>query len=298
MMNPRALKLFHIIADKGSLAAACEQFNLSPPAASRLISLLEFDLGFDLFSREGRKLTLTENGLRFLHESQPILNNFESIEKIAHNIKSKAETSLRVLSTSPIATSWIAPALGQMKKNYPLLSCNIEIVDRTGLQNNVGGRSHDIAVASLPIGNSSLPLKSHPLCEFRFEATMHKDHPLTEKSELTAHDIAEYPIISLHKNQIGQVRMDEYFRSQGVDYTPRFETSSSIASLALCRQKLGIAIMPSVYLHGNAGPDLVGRPITPERKISFGAITSEEQTLSKIQLEFIDCLKAVSKDWL
>ncbi|MBL4811728.1 MAG: LysR family transcriptional regulator [Rhodobacteraceae bacterium] len=297
MMNPRALKLFHIIADKGSLAAASEHFHLSPPAASRLISLLEEDLGFMLFSREGRKLTLTENGLRFLRESQPILYNFESIDKIAQDIKTNAATTLRVLSTSPIATAWIAPALGLLQKFHPLLACTVEIVDRRGLQSNVGARAHDIAVASLPIGNASSTLKTHPLCQFRFEAVLHKDHPLAAKAALSPADIAAYPIIALHKEQIGRVRLDEFFRSQGVDVVPRFETSSSIVSLALCRQNLGVALVPSVYLHGSQDPELVGRPITPDRLISFGAITTVEQSLSDLQISFISCLKQIARGW-
>lgn len=222
MINPRALKLFHIIADKGSLAAASDQFNLSPPAASRLISLLEEDLGFKLFSREGKNLTLSEDGFRFLRESQPILSNFESIEKIAHDIKIKAATALRVLSTPPIATAWIAPALGRLQKKYPLLSCTVEIVDRLELQSNVGSRSHDVAVASLPIRNASSSLNTHSLCKFPFEAVLHKDHPLAAKSVLAPSDIAEFPVIALYKGQLGRIRLDEFFQSQGLDVTPRF----------------------------------------------------------------------------
>lgn len=297
MINPRALKLFHIIADKGSLAAASAHFNLSPPAASRLISLLEIELGFKLFSREGKNLTLSDNGLRFLRESQPILSNFESIEKIAYDIKTEAETALRVLSTPPIATAWIAPALGRLQQKYPRLSCAVEIVDRLGLQSHVGSRSHDVAVASLPIGNPSAALKTHSLCKFPFEAVLHKDHPLAAKAVLSPSDIANFPVIALYKGQLGRIRLDEFFQSQGLDITPRFETSSSMVSFALCRQNLGIAVVPSVFFHGNQEPELVGRPINPDRWISFGAFTSGSQKLSEIQSDFIFTLRDIASKW-
>lgn len=297
MINPRALKLFHIIADKGSLSAASDQFNLSPPAASRLISLLEQDLGIRLFSREGRNLSLTENGRRFWRESLPILNNFESIEKIADNIRTKSNTSLRVLSTTPIATSWIAPALGLLQKDYPDLACTVEIVDRIELQSNVGSQSHDVAIGSLPIGNPASPLSTRPLCQFRFEAVMHKDHPLAERQSVGAEDIASCPVVALYRGQIGRVRAEEFFQSHGIDVKPRFETSSSIVSLALCRQNLGIALMPSVYLQGGDEPNLVGRTITPERWITFGAITSGTSNLSEIQTDFIKAMKDVTEGW-
>jgi len=297
MVNPRALKLFHIIADKGSLAAASVQFNLSPPAASRLVSLLEAELGFDLFSREGRNLTLTQNGFRFLRESQPILQNFESIERVARDIKSNASSALRVLSTAPISTSWIAPALGRLGTKYPSLGCTVEIVDRHGLQASVGNRSHDIAVSSLPVGSRSSRLVAQHLCSFRLEAVFHKCHPLASKTEVSATDIAAFPVIALYQGQIGRVRLDEFFQAQGMEIVPRFETSSSIVSLSLCRQNLGVALVPSVYLHGIADAELAGRPLNPERWIAFGAVTAEGQKLSEIQRDFLSDLKATAGEW-
>lgn len=297
MINPRALKLFHLIANTGSLASASEQFHLSPPAASRMISLLEADLGFDLFSREGRNLSLTTEGHRFLRESQPILHNYESINRIAQDIKDKSTTALRILSTAPVAVSWITPALGKLKLKHPEFACAVEIVDHLGMQTLVGSRSHDIAVASLPLGRASTQLIEHPLCEFTFEAVFHKNHPLAKQKSVSADDIANYPVIALYQGQIGRTRQDEFFRAENVEIVPQFETSSSIVALSLCEQDFGIALMPSVYLMSNHYPNLTGRPIEPMRNIPFGAVTAEGQKLSDFQLEFLAELKSIASEW-
>ncbi|PCI87415.1 MAG: hypothetical protein COB24_06010 [Hyphomicrobiales bacterium] len=297
MVNPKALKLFHLIANKGSLAAASEQFHLSPPAASRMISLLEVDLGFNLFSRDGRNLTLTEDGHRFLRESLPILHNFESIDRIAQDIKTKSTTALRILSTAPVAVSWITPALGRLKIKYPDFACAVEIVDHLGMQTLVGSRSHDVAVASLPLGRPSSRLTEHPLCEFAFEAIFHKTHPLAAQKSVSAADIAQFPIIGLYQGQIGRTRQDEFFRSQNINIVPQIETSSSIVALSLCQQNFGIALMPSVYMMSNQYPNLTSRPTNPIRNISFGAVTAEGQKLSSFQMEFLTELKTIADDW-
>lgn len=297
MINPKALKLFHLIANKGSLAAASEQFNLSPPAASRMISLLELDLGLDLFSREGRNLTLTVEGQRFLRESLPILHNFESIERIAQDIKDKSTTALRVLSTAPVAVSWITPALGRLKIKYPEFACAVEIVDHLGMQTLVGSRSHDIAVASLPLGRTASQLIEHPLFDFAFEAVFHKSHPLAAQESVSTADIAKYPIIALYQGQIGRTRQDDFFRAQNIDIVPQFETSSSIVALSLCQQNFGIALMPSVYMMSNQYPNLTSRPTNPKRNIPFGAVTADGQKLSSFQLEFLDELRNIANDW-
>lgn len=291
MINPRALKLFHLVANTGSLAAASEQFNLSPPAASRLLSILESELDLELFSREGRHLSLTTQGERFVRESQPILINFESIERIAQDIRADSATALRVLSTAPVAVSWITPALTQLRAQHPGFACAVEVVDHLGMQSLVGSRSHDIAVASLPLGHNSSRLSEHPLCAARFEAVMHRDHPCAKKSHLSAKDLAEHTLISLYQGQIGRTRQDEFLHSQQVEISPQFETSSSVVAMALCRQKFGIALMPAVYLLHDLQPDLISVPIKPERWIQFGAATPEGQKLSSVQQDFLTLLK-------
>lgn len=291
MINPRALKLFHLVANAGSLAAASEQFNLSPPAASRLLAILESDLGLELFSREGRHLSLTTQGERFMRESQPILSNFESIDRIAQDIRSQSATALRVLSTAPVAISWITPALTLLRERHPDFACAIEVVDHLGMQSLVGNRAQDIAVASLPLGHASSRLFEQPLCSARFEAVMHRDHPYAKKNYLTAKDLSIYPLISLYQGQIGRTRQDDFFRSQKVNINPQFETSSSIVAMALCQANFGISMMPSIYLLHNLHPDLISLPTKPERWIQFGAATPEGQKLSDVQREFLECLK-------
>lgn len=297
MLNPRALKLFHLIADKGSLAAAASEFNLSPPAASRLISILEYDLGFAIFSREGRNLTLTEEGRQFLRETRPILTSFESIDALANQIRAKTPPQLRVLSTAPFAASWIAPAMSLLLEKHPNLKCNIEIVDWHSLQESLGSSGHDISISSFPISSSIYALDSTILCHFRNVAVMHKSHPLASMKEVSAKDLADQPIVGLQKTQIGRQRMDEFFTENGIEITPHIETSSSIVSLALCRQNLGIAIMPAVYLNELEFPQLVARPIAPERWITFGALTAKANPLTKVQSDFLDYLKSTAKQW-
>lgn len=297
MLNPRSLKLFHLIADTGSLASAAHEFHLSPPAASRLISMLEEELGFLVFSRVARNLTLTDQGRRFLRETRNILTSFESISTLAEQIRTETPPQLRVLSTAPCVVSWISPAIARLKTAHPDLKCNVEVVDWHSLQENLGASSHDISVSSFPISSAVFSLETKVLCHFRNVAVMHKSNPLARQNEVTASDLSKHPMVSLQKNQIGRQRADEFFTASGLEMSPDIETSSSLVSLALCRQNLGIAIMPSIQIHGFDFNGLVARPIAPERWITFGALTSKANPFSAIQLELIDHLKDVSREW-
>jgi len=297
MINPRALKLFHLIADKGSLAAAADEFHLSPPAASRLISLLETEVGFELFSRDGRNLSLSERGIRFLQESRPILDSFESIGKLAADIRANQDVNLRVLSTAPCAAAWIAPALCLLKSKHVKLIAKVEVVDWLQLQSNLGSTAHDIAIASLPVGRSVFSVETTPLCRFRNLVVCHPSLPLASKDSVTAEDLAGEKIIALYKGQLARERMEEFFKASAAEFAPEVETSSSIVSLALCRQALGVTMVPSMYLEGELANGLVGLPVSPERWITFGALTPRSRPHSAVQKDFLQCLLEVAGAW-
>ncbi len=56
------LRIFHIVAQAGSLTDAGHALNVSQSAVSRQISNLEKSIGVSLFNRHARGLVLTEQG--------------------------------------------------------------------------------------------------------------------------------------------------------------------------------------------------------------------------------------------
>jgi DNA-binding transcriptional LysR family regulator len=62
----RQLELFSSLCRTGSFGATADEFCISQPSVSNQISMLEFQLGIKLFTRErGRRPMLTADGLQF-----------------------------------------------------------------------------------------------------------------------------------------------------------------------------------------------------------------------------------------
>jgi len=61
-LNYHHLLYFWMVAKKGSIARACEELRLAQPTISGQLRALEENLGEKLFTREGRRLVLTETG--------------------------------------------------------------------------------------------------------------------------------------------------------------------------------------------------------------------------------------------
>lgn len=64
-MEIRLLKYFYTIAEEGTISQAAEVLHITQPTLSRQLKELEDELGTALFTRDNRKMVLTEAG-RFL----------------------------------------------------------------------------------------------------------------------------------------------------------------------------------------------------------------------------------------
>ena len=67
MARIEQLTAFLAIADAGSMVGAARRLGRSPPAVTRILNLLETDLGVRLVERTTRSLALTDAGLRLVH---------------------------------------------------------------------------------------------------------------------------------------------------------------------------------------------------------------------------------------
>ena len=119
------LRIFHVVADAGSLTHAGETLHLSQSAVSRQIRALEESLNTTLFHRHARGLILTEQG-ELLFEATSSMNR--RLETAAARIRDSEEEvfgDLRVTTTTGFGTLWLAPRLGRLYDRYPDLKIDL-----------------------------------------------------------------------------------------------------------------------------------------------------------------------------
>lgn len=67
MYNPH-LETFLIVADSSSFSKASQKLFISPTAVIKQINLLENEIGFPLFYRDNKGITLTDAGKSFYND--------------------------------------------------------------------------------------------------------------------------------------------------------------------------------------------------------------------------------------
>lgn len=101
--SPRQLEAFITAAELQNFRQAALRLHLTPSAVSNLISELEASVGFSLFERTTRKVSLTSGGRRFLPSAAAVLRQMESAYSTADDISRSERDVVRVAAPLVIA---------------------------------------------------------------------------------------------------------------------------------------------------------------------------------------------------
>ncbi|WP_170463853.1 LysR family transcriptional regulator [Ruegeria arenilitoris] len=124
------LRIFHAVADAGSLTHAGDKLNLSQSAVSRQIRALEESLDSTLFHRHARGLILTEQGELLFDATSAMSKRLDAAAARIRDSEEEVFGVLRVTTTFGFGTLWLAPRLPKLYEQYPDLNIDLMLEER------------------------------------------------------------------------------------------------------------------------------------------------------------------------
>ncbi|MFN3817690.1 LysR family transcriptional regulator [Blastomonas sp.] len=95
-LDMKLLRSFAAVANECSVTRAAERLNLTQPTVSGQLKELEQTLGFSLFHRTSRHVSLTDQGERLLPKVQTLLNRAEDVRQEAEAMQRATITHFRL----------------------------------------------------------------------------------------------------------------------------------------------------------------------------------------------------------
>ncbi len=124
------LRIFHAVADAGSLTHAGDTLHLSQSAVSRQIRALEESLNATLFHRHARGLILTEQGELLFDATSAMARRLDTAEARIRDSEEEVFGELRVTTTTGFGSLWLAPRLPKLYEKYPELKIDLMLEER------------------------------------------------------------------------------------------------------------------------------------------------------------------------
>ena len=113
------LKVFYYVAKAKKFTTAAENLNISQPALSRSVQLLEDRLGLKLFYRHARGLTLTAQGEILAATVGKMLSTLESVTEKLYEEEKEPKGPLKVAATGGLVNLFLLPHIPEFLKQYP-----------------------------------------------------------------------------------------------------------------------------------------------------------------------------------
>ena len=197
MMDWDKLRIFHAVADAGSLTHAGDALHLSQSAVSRQIRALEESLNTTLFHRHARGLILTEQGELLFDATRSMNKRLEAAAARIRDSEEEVFGELRVTTTTGFGTLWLVPRLPKLYEKYPDLKIDLMLEERVL---DLPMREADVAIRMKEPSQADLIRKRLMSVRMRLYASSGylREYGTPEKIE----DIAQHRLICQSLNSI------------------------------------------------------------------------------------------------
>jgi aminoethylphosphonate catabolism LysR family transcriptional regulator len=182
------LKAFYMVAQLGSVTLAAKKLGLSQPTVTNQIRQLESQFAVELFYRGGRRLTLSETGIRLLPLVKPMISHGLNIEFFLNNASGKAG-KLRIGATAPY---YILDLVKAFREEHEV-QVSLELGNSQQMINALDEYRVDLVTSSQQLTDPRLfclPLGQDPLV-----LVAHRSHPLANQSRIALSAIEHHCVL-------------------------------------------------------------------------------------------------------
>jgi LysR family transcriptional regulator, cys regulon transcriptional activator len=240
-MKLHQLRYLAAVAQSGlNITAAAQKLHTSQPGVSKQIKLLEDELGFQIFVREGRNLTrITPAGQQVIDRALRILQEAQSIRDLSTELRDEGRGSLSIGTTHTQARYVLPDVIRQFRGRYPNVRLNLHQGTSEQIAEMVAHDRIDCAIAT---GSQHLfgDLTLLPCYHWHRTVVVPKDHPLASGGRLTLKALAAYPIITYTFSFDGPSSLQEAFAKTGL--IPNVAITARDADVIITYVRLGLGV--------------------------------------------------------
>lgn len=286
-LNHRQLEAFRAMIETNSVTEAAQRIHVTQPAASRLLSDLEYQIGYPLFTREKKRLTPTTEAMALYEEVDRSFIGLMTIAEAARDIGMNRRGALHIAGMPAMALEFLPRVIADFSADKPDVSIALQVHSSAKVLQSVASQQFDLGFSETDL--------SHPAVEAEtlFEALMMvilpPDHALCAKTEVSAPDLAGERFISLGSNYRSRQRVDAIFDAANVQRIMSVETQLSFSAGQMVAQGLGVSIIDPITAQYLASQNLVAaRPFAPQLPYVYQVLYPRHKTRSQLCTAFVE----------
>lgn len=250
------LKLFLHLAESlhfGKTSAAC---HMSPSTLSRQIQKIESEVGHPLFERDNRKVSLTENGIKFRQYAKESLERWNEFNYSLNNEIHELKGEICMYCSVTASYSVLPKLLSDFRKKHPKIEIKLRTGDPASSIEKIMNDEVDIVVAAKP-DSLSPKLDFITIAESPLLFIGPKEHcSVTEMLDEQEIQWGKIPMI-IPERGLARKRIDQWFRKKGIKPNIYAQVLGNEGIVSMVNLGFGVGIVPHLVINNSPFEDKV-----------------------------------------
>ena len=224
-MELRQLKYFVKSAEYLNFSVAAKHLYITQSTLSQQIKQLEFELGFELFLRNSRHISLTEAGEEFLPFARKTIQDAEDGVQRLYDLQHVKTGTLRIGVTYSLSTVLTEAVIGFIKA-YP--GIKLEIIYKTvdELLTLLRERKVDFVLSYKPLCNAP-DIASMFLFENALALVVDKEHPLANRKKIKLQELSGKELLLPSKGLQARTMFDRLIEGKNFLFNSSLELNET-----------------------------------------------------------------------
>ncbi|KXT83463.1 LysR family transcriptional regulator [Streptococcus panodentis] len=278
-------------AEQGSFTAAADSLSYSQSGITRMISSLEEELGFPLFIRQKKGVTLTEDGRLMLPLLRELVQAHQHAEELGAAIRGLVRGSLTLGCYFSVSSMWMPEILQQFAQDFPQVKVTMLEGGNKEIAKWLTEKSVDLCFCAKPgrgVDCDWIELYQDPLV-----AWLPSQHPKAAAASFAIKDLERESFIHTLPGQ--DTDQDRLIEQEGLKLQTRFSTKDGFTTYNMVEAGLGVSFNQRMIARKWSGR-VAQVPLAPQRFVSLGLALPRSADPSPAAKRFIACVEEMVEE--
>ncbi len=241
-MDLKSIYTFLRVAELKSFTKVAQEMNYVQSTVSTQIRQLEEELGYPLFDRIGKRVSLTAPGTEFLEHAYRIIQAMQEASTLGKNAR-EVRGTLRVGVLESLLLGHMLQILPSFKDLYPNLDLQLKMGQTSELLLQLKQNQLDMVYLSADL-NTDPDLRCHYQRQEELIFVCSPEHPAAKQNKLSADDLLSYDFVVTEHSGICYGRLQQLAAQHHTQLHASIEVDSIVAITALVQKNMALAFLP------------------------------------------------------
>ena len=298
-MEIQQIRYAQAVAAHGGFSKAAEALFVTQPTLSQQVRRLEEELGFPLFARNTRSVTVTDRGAAFLKYAAPLLTAYETLLSETERLREGGGQTLQIGILPTFTHLNVLDTVHAFQSGREGLSVSLRILPSGVLLEKLAAGQIDAAVANVLPGRMREPERETEAVVISRDAVCalaHEKDPLAARGALRAEDLNGAEILLPGRESSLRAQVEEALRGAGVRPRGTVDCPDVHSLVGMVRGGAGIGFLSTKVAAQVAAAPAVRLPFLPVIQTVTAVLYRRDSRKRDVLAAFADAVRRAAGD--